>query len=269
MLMQHRDMQQKVIQQVKVVAVTALSLVSLASITASAANVDTVMQAENERTRAAQASQARIDKTAEKTNDDLQVYKQEIKVIEDLTVYNKKLELQIAKQQERLDSIQKAITDVTVIQRQIMPLLIRMIDSLENFVSLDVPFQQAERQERVNFLRTNLDRTDLTIAEKFRQVLEAYKIENEYGRKVDHYTDTISIDGKDREVTMLQVGRIALLYQTTDGELSGAWDKAQGKYVALSNDEYQDAVSRGIRIAKKQASIDILTVPVPAARDAK
>lgn len=264
MVMQHR-----VMQRLKMAAMATLCLVPLTSISTYAANVNTVMQAENERTKAAQASQARIDKTADQTNDALQVYKQEIKVIEDLTVYNKKLELQIAKQQERLDGIQKAITDVTVIQRQIMPLLIRMIDSLDNFVALDVPFQQAERKERVSFLRTNLDRTDLTIAEKFRQVLEAYKIENEYGRKIDHYTDTINIDGTDREVTLLQVGRIALLYQTTDGELSGAWDKEQGKFVPLSNDEYQDAVQRGIRIAKKQASIDILTVPVPAAREAK
>lgn len=263
MVMQHR-----VMQCLKTAAMTTLCLAPL-SMSAQAANVNTVMQAENERTKAAQASQARINKAADQTNDALQVYKQEIKVIEDLTVYNKKLELQIAKQQERLDGIQKAITDVTVIQRQIMPLLIRMIDSLESFVDLDVPFQQTERKERVNFLRTNLDRTDLTIAEKFRQVLEAYKIENEYGRKVDHYTDTINIDGTDREVTLLQVGRIALLYQTTDGARSGAWDKEQGKFVALSNDEYQDAVQRGIRIAKKQASIDILTVPVPAARAMK
>lgn len=241
----------------------------LLPLTASAASVDTVMQAENARTQAAQSSQKRINKAADQTNDALQAYKQELKVIEDLTLYNKKLELQVSKQQERIDGIQKAINDVTVIQRQIMPLLIRMIDSLDNFVALDVPFQQDERKERVSFLRTNLDRTDLTIAEKFRQVLEAYKIENEYGRKIDHYTDTISIDGKDREVTMLQVGRLALLYQTTDGELSGAWDKKQGKFVPLSNDEYRDAVQRGIRIAKKQASIDILTVPVPAAREAK
>lgn len=243
-----------------------LATVCLLPLTASAASVDSVLQAENSRTKAAQSSQARINKTADQANDALQAYKQEVKVIEDLTVYNKKLELQVSKQQERLDGIQKAITDVTVIQRQIMPLLIRMIDSLEKFVELDVPFQQAERQERIGFLRANLDRTDLTTAEKFRQVLEAYKIENEYGRKVDHYTDSISIDGKDREVTMLQVGRIALLYQTTDGELSGAWDKEQSKFVPLSNDEYRDAVQRGIRIAKKQASIDILTVPVPAAR---
>jgi hypothetical protein len=231
----------------------------------SAANVDDVLAAEGVKTRAAQQSQSRIDQSSEQTNDALQAYKQELKIIEDLKIYNKKLALQIERQNQRLQKIEKSISEVTVIQRQVTPLLIRMIDGLEQFVALDIPFHEKERQERIGFLRDNLDRSDLTVAEKFRQVLEAYKIENEYGRKIDEYKDSISIDGQEREVTMLQVGRIALLYQTNDAKLSGAWDKSQGKFVALSNDEYRDSLQQGIRIAKKQASIDILNIPVAAA----
>ena len=48
---------------------------------------------------------------------------------------------------------------------------------LETFVELDVPFHMEERMQRIEFLRNNLDRSDVSIAEKFRQVLEAYKIE--------------------------------------------------------------------------------------------
>jgi hypothetical protein len=97
------------------------------------------------------------------------------------------------------------------------PLVIRMIDGLEQFVEMDVPFNLDERRDRVEFLRTNVDRSDLTVAEKFRQVLEAYNIELQYGRGFETYSDTIELAGGPREVDFLRIGRIALVYQTTDG----------------------------------------------------
>ena len=121
-----------------------------------------------------------------------------------------------------------------------------------------------ERKERVAFLRSSIDRSDLSVAEKFRQVLEAYKIENEFGRKVTAYKGSLSIDGVERDVNFFQVGRIALMYQTTDTEISGAWDKEANDFVQLDKGEYRNAILKGLRIARKQASIDILKLPVSA-----
>jgi len=153
---------------------------------------------------------------------------------------------------------------VTVIQRQMTPLVVRMIDGLEQFVDLDVPFHIQERKDRVAFLRRNLDRSDVTVAEKMRQVLEAYKIENEYGRKIDSYKGTVDINGSERDVNFLRIGRIALLYQTTDTEVSGAWDQANRQFVQVSRGEYRSAIMKGLRIARNEASIDLMTMPIPA-----
>merc|ERR1711974_278147 len=120
------------------------------------------------------------------------------------------------------------------------------------FVELDVPFHLEERKERIEFLRNNLDRSDITIAEKFRQVLEAYKIENENGRKIDSYKGVATVNGAERDVNFLRIGRIGLLYQTTDGEHSGAWDKTQGAWVELDAGDYRGAIQKGLRIARKQ-----------------
>ena len=94
------------------------------------------------------------------------------------------------------------------------------------------------------------------------------KIENEYGRKIDTYKGSVPIDGVEREVNFFRVGRIALMYQTTDSELSGAWDQTAKQFVALDNSEYRNAIQKGLRIARKQASIDVLKVPVMAAEGA-
>lgn len=249
--------------QFRSLAAAALSSALLFPSYLNAAGVDDVLKGNSATAKQNVASQTRIDKNADVTRDKLQQFKQELKIVEDLRVYNRKLEIQVQRQNERLAQIEQSISDVTVIQRQVMPLLIRMIDGLEQFIELDIPFLIDERRQRISFLRGNLDRSDLTIAEKFRQVLEAYKIENEYGRKMESYKSSINLNGLDREVTMLRVGRAALVYQTTDGVNSGMWDKAQGQFVALG-DDYRSAVLKGIRIARKQASIDLINLPISA-----
>lgn len=236
---------------------------------AQAASINEVLQVGQAKAEAAQQSQKKVDKLAGETGDLLQDYRTVLKQIDGLKVYNQRLENQVGNQTKRMNDFESSIEEASVIQRQITPLIIRMIDGLEQFVKLDVPFHEKERTDRIAMLRRNLDRSDVSIAEKFRQVLEAYKIESEYGRKIDAYNGFATVDGDEREVSFLRVGRIALLYQTTDGRQSGVWDQAAREWKPLSSGEYRSAVQNGLRIARKQASIDVLKVPVPAPEAAK
>ncbi len=226
--------------------------------------LDSILAVGKAKNDAARKSQAKIDRLADETRDLLTDYKTVMKQVDGLVVYNNRLERQIKAQMDRIANIEGSIEQVTVVQRQMTPLVIRMIDGLERFVELDVPFNKDERTKRIAFLRSNLDRADVTVAEKFRQVMEAYNIELQYGRGIDTYTDTIEINGAEREVDFLRVGRIALVYQSTDGEISGAWDNEGRAWVELPAGEYDAAIRKGIRIAKKQATIELLNMPVPA-----
>jgi predicted nucleotidyltransferase len=248
-------------------AVSAGALTGVAQTHAS--SVDAVLQVGQNKVDAAQASQKKIDALASETGDLLQDYRTVLKQIDGLKVYNQRLERQIANQTKRMNDFERSIEEASIIQRQITPLIIRMIDGLEQFVALDVPFHTEERKQRIELLRRNLDRSDVSVAEKFRQVLEAYKIESEYGRTVDAGNGSIEIDGADREVSFFRVGRIALMYQTTDGKHTGMWDQKSRQWVGLSAGDYRAAVASGLRIARKQASIDVLKVPVPAPEAAK
>lgn len=243
--------------------VCALLLLALSG-AAIAADVGTVLDATGQKLNAAKESQKQIDAAADQTRELVEEYRAASKIVEDLKIYNQKLEVQTGKQAERLARMEQAIVDTKVIQRQIMPEIIQMIARLEDFIKLDLPFHNRERQQRIGFLHQSVDRPDLTVAEKFRQVLEAYKIESEYGRKIDSYIDTVPVEGADREVSILRVGRVALLYQTPDQEHSGMWDKQARKWVALDAGEYGEAIRKGLRIAQKQASVDILELPVSA-----
>jgi hypothetical protein len=228
--------------------------------------LDQVLKIGDVRLAEAQTSQKKVDALASDTRDKLEEYKQVLKQNEGLTVYINRLDAQIEDQSQRLQDIEASIEQVTVVQRQ-MPLLIeRMIDALEEFIALDLPFYVDEREERVEFLRANLSRSDLTVAEKFRQVMEAYSIENEYGRKISTFKSTVALQpGVAREVTLLQIGRVALMYQTTDAQSTGAWDRQANSWVELDSRQYKNAIRQAIRIAQNQAAKDILTVPVAAA----
>ena len=103
--------------RLKTVAVlAAVSLGSLAPV-AAADQLDAVLKVGEVRTAQAQSSQKTIDRISDETGNLLQDYKRELKLIEDLKVYNAKLDIQIDNQVEELASIEEQTQTVTVTQR--------------------------------------------------------------------------------------------------------------------------------------------------------
>ncbi len=234
----------------------------MASITASAATLSDVYQVAERINAQARQSQARIDALTEETRELLNEYKTVLKEIEGLQVYNAQLERQIGNQEREMQQLATSIDQVTLIERQITPLMLRMIDALEQFVELDVPFLLNERNNRIQMLRDMMDRADVAVSEKFSQIMRAYQVENEYGRTMEAYGDTINLNGTPRKVDVLKVGRIALVYQSPDGELTGMYNPVTAQWEEL-DDSYTTPVRNGIRMARQQLSVDMLTLPVP------
>ena len=143
--------------------------------------------------------------------------------------------------------------------------MLRMLDVLDRFVDLDVPFLITERKDRVARLRRMMDRPDVTEAEKFRRILEAYQIENEFGRTIESYQGPLEGggDGTQKTVNFLRVGRIALVYQSLDETDLGAWNQKDRKWESLSG-SYRNMIKKGIRIARRQAPPNLLFLPIAA-----
>ncbi len=245
-----------------VLLISAVGAIFTAEIVAGQA-VDQIVAAEERRIQQAQASQDVIDGIVGETRDTVEEYRAVMKEVDGLIVYNTLLDRQIADQEQELSNLATSIDSVTEIERQILPLLTRMIDGLDRFVALDVPFLAEERSERVVSLRDLLGRADVTAAEKFRVVMEAWQIENDYGRTIFAYTGELEIGGTNREVDFLQVGRVSLVYQTPDGMNSGVWDQNNRQWIVLGN-EYRNSIRQGLRLARNQISPDLLLLPIPA-----
>ena len=216
------------------------------------------------RTAEGAASQQRIDSVSEEIERLLLEYRQATRELDGLRVYNELLDRQVAGQRTEIDELRTSIDQVAQLERQVVPLLVRMVDPLEEFIALDVPFLPAERQERAARLRALLDDGGVSVAEKFRKVFEAYQVENEYGRTIEAYRDSVTIDGRTREVDLLRIGRIGLYYLAPDGGSAGAWDPAAGDWVALDVARYRATLGQGLRLARKQVAPDLLVLPLPA-----
>lgn len=234
-----------------------------------ASDLDKVLRAGNERLELAQASQQRIDQVVEETSDLEAEYKQIMKQIDGLAVYNEYIQRQITSQEAELSQLSESLDQVGVVERQIMPLMIRMLDGLELFIGLDQPFLMDERLTRVNRLRALMERADVTLAEKFRSLTEAYQIENDFGRTIEIYKDALVIDQANLEVNVLRLGRVGLYYQTNDASATGKWDTTTQQWQALTDGNSRNQVRRGIRIARKLVAPDLLLLEVPAPEVAK
>jgi len=210
--------------------------------------------------------QKRIDTISDETDELLSQYRTVLKQTDSIDEYNTQILKLILSQERELSSLEDQVERVQGVGRSVTPLMLKMIDAIEKFVALDVPFLIKERTTRIAELRTTMSRSDVTTPEKFSQIMEAYQIENEYGRTIEAYRDSLNVDGREVTVDFLRFGRIALVYQSLDGALVGRWDTASRSWVALDS-SHRSAFRDGLRIARKQTAPDLLLLPLPAPTD--
>ena len=245
--------------------IKALSLLACLSFVSGpvAANVDQIVDSGLKRNKDAVASQQRIDETVERTEKIVSQYHVQRKAVEGLRIYNDRLRRTLTAQENAMRQLERSIEDASLIERQIVPLMLRMISGLEKFIAADVPFKVDERTERVERIKSYLTNANISAAERFRQVLNAYSIENGYGNSIDVYTDTLQLDSGNLTVNVLQVGRSGLYYQTLDGTQSGYWDKQSGGWASLDS-SHNAGITQSIRIVQGKEIEDLMLLPIPA-----
>ena len=199
------------------------------------------------------SSQKKIEGLAEKNRDLIEEYRMTLQRIENTKAYNAQMENLIASQKEEMKAIVEQMENLKHMNKEILPLMGKMVESLEKFVELDVPFLLKERRARVTELKDILGRANVSTSEKYRRIMEAYQVENEYGRTIEAYRDTQVQDNKELTVDFLRVGRVALMYQTLDGNDSYLWNPTKHQWEELPG-KYTSSIRKGLRRARKQVS---------------
>lgn len=218
--------------------------------------------------RKAADSQKRIDQLSAQTRGLLEEYRRLEDGTEYQAAYTRELEQLDLEQRDQIVELQRQIEEAEITRRRIVPLMRSMADALEQFVVLDLPFHQEERLNGVLLLKRRLYQPDLSVAEKFRMLLEAYQLEHDFGNNLEAWRGRLPWKGEELSVEYFRVGRVALYFQSLDGSLSGYWNSAQDAWIVLDS-EYNRDVAKALRVAKNLVAPQLIQLPVLVPGDAQ
>lgn len=206
-----------------------------------------------------QHSQHKIDQLDEETQALLAEYRHIQNSLEELHAYNQQLARQVQDQHNEIARLDSERLEIEKTRRHIVPFMLEMQAVFDQFITLDIPFLPKERQMRQQQLHALMDRADISLAEKFRRLLEAYRVEAEYGHTLETYQDELVTENT-RTVDFLRLGRAGLFYLTLDEAEAGFWNPREQRWERLEN-QYKEAIKQGILIARKQLPPNLIRLP--------
>ncbi len=134
-------------------------------------------------------------------------------------------EAYVASQQTANRELQGRLKTAEETRRGLEPVMEVLYYELAKTVSADLPFAMDERRARLIRIRKTLDNPDATAGDKIDSLLEALRIEAEYGLTMETEETMDDVDGTPTALTVLRVGRIALLRFPASGEWMERYDR--------------------------------------------
>ena len=224
------------------------------------ADIDQILEENNNTIVESESSQDKVDNLSDEKDSLLAEWKVVVKQVEGLRIYNAQKRAQIKAQEDRLLVLENQTKEIDTTKRLIPGVMTDIALRLEKDIKDNAPFLIDVRLGRVNQVLDILVDPTVTESERVRQVLEAVNIEREYGRTIETYEDAIVLDGEEKVVNILRIGRLALLYQLKDQSEAGVWDNELKEWVKVEG--YRIPIRDGIRMANKTAPLDLLSLPI-------
>lgn len=241
------------------VAILSIALFAVKNISASELNNAIEMQRSTHLD--AKKSQQRINSSASETEELRKKNQQISREIENLKLYQGHLNSLVESQKAELSSLKLQISDIDVTQQGVIPLMYRMIEALKVDIDKGIPLKGDTRHQRVIELEKMMARFDISKADKFRRILEAYEIELGYGSSLGLYKGKISLSGEPRKVEILHMGRISLLARSSDNNEFWLWEQTNRRWLAL-DPSFKHQVEKAFDIGSKRIAPGIISLPL-------
>jgi len=212
----------------------------------------------------AKASQQRIDDLDDQTAELLNQFRADQRQLDALRRYNEDVSGTVNNQERLIARLQEDISNVATLQQAVKPLMGDMVAAFEKFVDADMPFNlegPTGRLRRSERLREVFEDPEQSAAQKYRTIIEAYKLENEFGRTINAYEGTIDVDGVATTGEYLQIGRISLIFKTADDSVLKVWNNEAKAWEDLAK-SYLPDIAVAMRIAKQQAAPNLFAFPI-------
>ncbi len=183
-------------------------------------------------------SQARInaatDNTENMRNETL-VLKEKINA---LRVYKDYQSALIVDQQAKIDALAEQENALDSLTKTLVPLMFTMISDLDVWIAKDLPIKKEERLARLEAIKQIMDDADISLPDKFQQLLDAYLFEWRYGNEFNYTTSFIDVNDESRYVELVHLGRLVLLARAPDASKYWYYLKNETSWVELSADQH-------------------------------
>ncbi len=198
-------------------------------------------------------------------------YDEKQKLVNDILEQKTKFQWNIYQNKKYRQYIERKRDDVAELQRQkekmqqlrmsLEPYLDATVQNLKGFVATDLPFLSEERSDRINFLKDSLSDPELALSEKLRRVLEALKVEAQYGNNIEVTSEKLNLHGKEILVDMLRLGRVALFYLTRDDKNIGMWDRDKKSWIPIGR-HYTSDLRLAMDVAQHKRAAELVKLPL-------
>ncbi|MCG8042117.1 MAG: DUF3450 domain-containing protein [Candidatus Thiodiazotropha endolucinida] len=212
--------------------------------------------------KAAGKSQKSVERLDDESRKMLEEYRLLSQQLQRTKLANEDLQSQVERQSAEIKRISAEMQEIDRMRSELDPLMQQMLETLAELVARDSPFLSEERETRLASLQSANEDRSIEISERYRQLLEAYQIEADYGRNIEAYQAQLASEGEQlKMVDFLRIGRVALFYQTLDGKAGGVWDNQSRRWINLDT-SHMTELTRSIRIARKQLPPDLMVLPM-------
>ncbi|MBW3698122.1 DUF3450 domain-containing protein [Vibrio sp. T187] len=237
-------------------------LIGSLATSATANSLDQAQAVQNKTNAASASSQKTINRSAEATlslKAEIEQLQEEVKNLE---IYHNHLSALVDSQNEEAQNFEDQIDQIKYTRQGVVPLMYQMIDGLQYIVETDAPIKLEQRRERVEKLKTMMTRADVSDAEKYRRILEAYQIEMDYGTKLGIYQGRMALsDTQNIEADILHLGRTSLVARNLSGNKYWAWNQVVKQWQPLDSSMKAD-LDKAYDIASQQVAPSLITLPV-------
>ena len=223
-----------------------------------ASSVDSVKSELLESHLRSAAVQQQIDQLQQVSSESDREYRTLLLQLDSTNAYNQQLQQRQTLQRQSLSAIDEQLVSVADIEREIKPLIKKMLQSLLNFVAADLPFLKVQRQ--ADLVQLQLDIADLQLpdSDKYQKLLQAFLREERYSHAMQTYQGRLRGEGADVQVDYLQLGRVALYYQSLDGQKSALWSRQKNAWLPLGSSANKE-LRQAIEMAGGQAVDKLLS----------
>ena len=224
------------------------------------AQLESALNAAKASTTASAASQRRVEEADDAADTAAREFRAVLQQKDNIALFVAQQDIYLQSQKSEIESLQRQLGTVESIKQGMAPMMLRMTAQLEDAIGEDLPFNLNERTARIQDVKQILSDPDVSPAEQYRRVLNAYKIEVSYGQGIDSY-EGAHPTRPGNIVNFIRFGRTSLVYVSKDESEVAKYNLETGEWDVLQGADAL-AMRQAIRIARGEAAPGIVYAPV-------